>query len=447
MHFYDRQKELDSMRRTREIAFNETSQMTVVTGRRRIGKTKLILKSCEGTPTVYLFVSRNSETTLCRQFSQTLAQELQTFVPQGITSFRDFFQLCMQVGKSKAFNLVIDEFQEFMRVNPAIFSDMQHIWDINKDDAHVNLIVSGSVYSLMHHIFQNYQEPLYGRATSILRVKPFSPSVLKQIISDYSPQYTSDDLLALYAFTGGVPKYVELLMDRGAFTVNDMIDDMIDENSLFIEEGNILLIQEFGKNYGNYYSILSSIAGGVNEPPRIASLTGLDSLGGSLQRLEVDYDLIEKVQPVGAKPGSHTLRYRLKDHFLRFWFRFVEKNQSLVQSGKFDLLRQLVKRNYADYSGHELEDYFRDKISETEPVEIVGGWWKSSRGNPHEKDNQHEIDIVAVYYGQKKVLLAEVKRNRQNFKLEKFNEKVALIRTKLFQNYDIQTCCLSLEDM
>lgn len=446
MRFYDREKELETLSQTRETAFNKMSQMTVLTGRRRIGKTKLMLKSCEGTPTVYLFVSRSSEAVLCRQFCQTAKESLGVFIPNGISSFRDLFQMLMEIGKQKPYNLIIDEFQELMNVNNSVFGDIQNIWDATKDEARVNLIVSGSVYSLMHQIFMNYKEPLYGRATSIIRLKPFPVSVLKQIMADHAPHYQNDDLLALYAFTGGVPKYVELLMDGGAFTVEDMIAQMVRENSVFIEEGNIMLIQEFGKKYGNYYAILSAIASGVNETSRIADVTGQKSLGGSLHRLEEDYDLIAKLRPIKAKEGTQTVRYEIKDHFLRFWFRYFVKYQGLVQSGKFDLLRSIIVQDYPTFSGRELEAYFRDLLVETRPLEQIGSWWEASRGKSDDTD-QHEIDIVGLYFNEKRVLIAEVKRQRKNFEPNKFQRKVELIKNKLFAKYKIETMCLTLEDM
>ena len=119
MKFYNREKELERLSQTREIAFSNHSQMTVLTGRRRIGKTKLILKSCEGTPTVYLFVSRSNETMLCSQFSQIASQSLNTFIPSQFVSFVEFFEMIMGLGESKKFNLVIDEFQEFFYINPS----------------------------------------------------------------------------------------------------------------------------------------------------------------------------------------------------------------------------------------------------------------------------------------------------------------------------------------
>ena len=446
MRFYDRGKEMETLAETRRVAFERVSQMTVLTGRRRIGKTKLMLKSCEGSPTVYLFVSRSSESVLCRQYAQVVREALDVFVPNGMDNFRDLFRYLMEIGKQQAYNLIIDEFQELEGICSSVFGDLQNIWDSTKDEARVNLMISGSVYSLMHHIFMDYKEPLYGRATSIIRVKPFAASVLKQILCEHSPAYTNDDLLALYMLTGGVPKYVELLMDGGAFSVETMIGQVVKENSLFIEEGNVMLVQEFGKKYGNYYAILSAIASGANEASRISDLTGQQSLGGSLQRLEDDYGLVSKLRPVKAKDGTQTVKYEIRDHFLRFWFRYIVKYQNLVQSGKFDDLRLLVMRDYTDYSGRVLESYFRDKIAEEQTMELIGSWWEGKRGRNEDTD-QHEIDIVAVYFKEKRVLLAEVKRQRKNFDAMKFERKVQLITNTLFSNYKIEKVCLTLEDM
>lgn len=84
MKFYNREQELKLLANTRDVAFNNHSQMTVLTGRRRIGKTKLILKSCENTPTVYLFIRRSNEATLCSQFTETASQSLNTYLSSEI---------------------------------------------------------------------------------------------------------------------------------------------------------------------------------------------------------------------------------------------------------------------------------------------------------------------------------------------------------------------------
>ena len=444
MKFYNREKELGSLNQIREVAFNSHSQMTVLTGRRRIGKTKLILNSCNTTPTVYLFIRRSNETTLCTQFTEIASKALNTFIPSSITSFAQLFETLMNIGKNTAFNLVIDEFQEFFYINPSVYSSIQDIWDRYKDFTHVNFIASGSVYTLIHKIFLEYKEPLYGRCDNFIKLKPFTTTVIKDILADYNPQYTNDDLLALYTITGGVPKYIELLLDRGCVTLNSMIDCVIQENSIFLEEGNVLLIQEFGKKYGNYYAILLAIASGRNTASEISEATGNISVGGLLQRLEEDYQVISKKRPILSKEGSQNVRYDIADNFLRFWFRYIIKHQDYVQSGLYEKLADIIKDDYPTYSGLTLERYFREQLKEKLCFKNIGSWWDNSKG----KDiKQNEIDIVAIYADSPKVLIAEVKRQHKNFKPDLFQQKVDAIKNKLFFEYDIEMQFLSLDDM
>ena len=112
-----------------KLSFNDHSRLTVVTGRRRIGKTNLIMRSIEDSPTVYLFVGRKNEATLCAEFIPVIAQSLETSVPNEIRTFRSLFQYLMELSVSRVFNLVIDEFQEFYNINESVYSDMQNLWD------------------------------------------------------------------------------------------------------------------------------------------------------------------------------------------------------------------------------------------------------------------------------------------------------------------------------
>ena len=242
MRFYNREEELKELKRIQQLAFEESSRMTVVTGRRRIGKTSLIMKAVEQTPTVYLFIGRKNEATLCEEFIPLIAQALQIFVPTEIRSFRNLFQYLMQLSTQRTFNLVIDEFQEFYTINESIFSDMQNIWDQYRKSSHMNLIVSGSIYSLMQKIFQDNKEPLFGRADNIIKLSAFSLSVLKEIMHEYAPTHSNDDLLALsdqinaagivpVAMDGGdgwvLACYMQDLMVRIAQTPAGTISDAI----------------------------------------------------------------------------------------------------------------------------------------------------------------------------------------------------------------------------
>ena len=398
------------------------------------------MKSVEGMPTVYLFVGRKAEATLCAEFIPIISQSLDTFVPSEIRTFRSLFQYLMELASNRTFNLVIDEFQEFYNINESVYSDMQNIWDAYRKKSKMNLIVSGSIYSLMQKIFQNKKEPLFGRADNIIKLSAFDLAALKEIMHDYKPKYTNDDLLALYSFTGGVPKYVELFCDNNMLTVDEMIAFMVGENSPFTEEGKHLLIEEFGKNYATYFSILSAISGGINTQPEIESALGNKSLGGQIKRLIEDYNIIVRQRPILAKEGSQTVRYEIQDNFIRFWFNYFDRHRSLIEIKNFVGLQSIIKSDYPTYSGIMLERYFKQQFAESFQYRAIGSWWEP-------KGNQNEIDIVALKLEKNQAIVAEVKRQKKNFKPELFGKKVEHLKNKVLSKYQIEMVCLSLEDM
>ena len=440
MEFYDRTNELTELQRIQNLSFSDHSRLTVVTGRRRIGKTSLIMKSVEGLPTVYLFVGRKAEATLCSEFIPVISQSLDTFVPAEIRTFRSLFQYLMELASNKAFNLVIDEFQEFYNIDESVYSDMQNIWDAYRRKSKMNLIVSGSIYSLMQKIFQSKKEPLFGRADNIIKLSAFDLSTLKDIMRDYRSGYTNDDLLALYSFTGGVPKYVELFCDNQMLSVDEMISFMVRENSPFTDEGKNLLIEELGKNYATYFSILSAISGGINTQPGIEAALGDKSIGGQIKRLIEDYNIIVRQRPILAKEGSQTVRYEIQDNFLRFWFNYFDRYRSLIEIKNFVGLQSIIKKDYPTYSGIMLERYSKQQFAESFQYRAIGSWWEL-------KGYQNEIDIVGLKLEKNQAVVAEVKRQKKNFKPELLVAKTEHLKQKLLPKYRIEMRCLSLEDM
>ena len=440
MKFYDRISELSELQRIRSLSHSDHSRLTVVTGRRRIGKTSLIMKSVEGLSTVYLFVGRKNEAALCAEFNQIIAKSLDTFVPQEINTFSSIFRYLMELAVNRQFNLVIDEFQEFYNINESVYSDIQNIWDMYRKRTKMNLIVSGSVFSLMHKIFQNAKEPLFGRADNIIKLSAFNLDTLKEIMYDHNPDYSNDDLLALYTFTGGVPKYVELFCDNNITTIKEMITFMVRDNSPFTDEGKYLLIEEFGKNYATYFSILSAISGGMNTQPKIEAALGNISIGGQLKRLIEDYNIVVRQRPLMQNEGTHTVRYEIQDNFIRFWFNYFERYRSLIEIKNFEGLRSIITSNYTTYSGIMLERYFKQKLAESKQFRAIGSGWEH-------KGAQNEIDIVALKLEKNRALAIEVKRKKNNYKPELLAAKVNHLKKKLLPKYQVEMLCLTLEEM
>ena len=439
MKFFDRKYEIKKLREIRDLS-HHAAQFTVLTGRRRIGKTSLVMKAYEDETILYFFVTRSTESVLCEEFVEELTEKLQIPLLGKVDRFADIFDYVMEMSKTRPLTLMIDEFQDFNRVNGAIFSQMQKIWDKKKGEAKINLIVCGSVYSMMTKLFRNKKEPLYGRQTEFLKIEPFTPSVINEILGHYHPEYTKEDLLALYTYTGGVAKYVELLMDAGATSSDKMLERIIAKNSYFIYEGKNMLIEEFGRDYGRYFDILKLIATGHNTRGDIEGILHTE-VSGYMTRLENDYGLIAKNRPMFQKSANKNVVYSVSDLFLQFWFRFIYKYNHFIEANAYGKLAEIVKRDYNTYTGKVLEHWFKAVMKESERFTHIDSWW--------DRKGENEIDIIAADDLEKRVTFYEVKRQRSEIDLKVLEAKVQRFKevTGEFNKYETDLTGLSMEDM
>ena len=438
MKFYDRKKELGILQSNWEQT-NDHGRMTVLIGRRRIGKTTLLTKSAEDEmqPFLYLYVSKDNERVLTEKFQETAERTLGLQIYGRIETFAQFFEHLLRYGEQNHFTLVFDEFQNFIKVNPAILGHIQDLWDRYHGKSKINLVACGSIYNMMHKIFDNEDEPLYGRQDCRINMQPFRISVLKEILHDHNPKYTPEDLLCLYALTGGVAKYVAWLMDAKATSKTKMLRWVTQTGSPYLTEGTELIMSEFGKDYANYLSILQLIASGMTSQSEIDGVIGKNT-GAYLDNLRKDYGYINRKLPMFSKPNSRNSRWQLEDCFLRFWFRFIMRNQALIEMERNELLLEIVEKGYEQYSGFVLEQYFRQKWMEEERVTFVGNYW-DHKGN-------NEIDLIALNDIDKTATIAEIKRQRKKFSHAELSRKVSTLHKEL-SKYTVNEIGLSMEDM
>jgi len=438
MRFYDREKEQQVLGEVLHRSKTE-AKMTVLMGRRRIGKTELSLR-CGDETVLYFFVGKKAETLLCQDYVREIREKLDAPILGTPNTFSEVFRFVLQLSENRPFTLVIDEFQNFLKINPAIFSDIQRDWDLHKRSSHLNLIISGSVFTLMTKIFEDKEEPLFGRADEKMVLEPFTTDVLKQILKDFNPDYTPEDLLALYSITGGVPWYVTLLLDKGRANRDAMLAALTEENSPFINEGKNILIEEFGTDYVTYFSILTCIASGMKTRSEIENELGNNNIGPYLVKLEDYYKVITKSLPIFAKENSKKVRYQLNDCFLIFWFRFFYKYQALVENKALKALCDIIQRDYSSVSGLMMERYFMKKFRE-EGRYIIGKWW--------DRKGENEIDLIVVDPIGKETWIYELKKQEYRYKEDELREKVdkVLEQTPELRKMTIHLGSLSLEDM
>jgi AAA+ ATPase superfamily predicted ATPase len=237
-----------------------------------------------------------------------------------------------------------------------------------------------------------------------------------------------------------VAKYVQLLIEDHAFTVDSMIDSIISSDSVFINEGRAILVEEFGKDYDTYFSILSAIASGHTRRSEIETIIGKE-IGGYLTRLEDDYGIIKKEIPLGAKALTKNAVYTIHDNFFSFWFRFIFKYGHMLEIGAYEQMRTIIRRDYQTFSGKMLERYFYDKAAESGKYTILGRWWA--------RKGENEIDLIAANEIEKTAEIYEIKRQRRNINIATLDEKakVMLPQVAILRDCNIDIRGLDMENM
>lgn len=433
--FYARERELEILE-TQYKQVKDISIMTVLTGRRRIGKTSLSKLFVKGKKFLYLFISKKDEVLLCQEFVQELKDLFNVPIYGEIRNFKDVFEIIMKIGEKEKIIVIIDEFQEFFHINKSIFSEIQNLWDRYKNRSQVHLIFIGSIYSLMNKIFKNSKEPLFGRADRIINLKAFPPNVIKEILGDVD-KYNRENLFINYLLTGGIPRYQEILMVNEKYTKDEILSFYFEEDSPFIDEGRTILIEEFGKEYGTYFSILELLSAGRTSRSEIESILEKD-IGGYLEKLVVDYNIVEKLKPIGAKPTGRIQKYFIKDNFLRFWFRYVYKYRTAIENKNYKYVRSQIGKTLSTYSGEILEKLYHDIYLNSGKYIEVGNYW--------EKGNKNEIDLVCINELDKKLKIGEVKLNKEKINGRRLREKA----TKLvedYSGYEVEYLSLGLQDL
>lgn len=409
MKFYGRTEELEALREEIRLS-GQRSRMTVVTGRRRVGKTRLLLKAAEesGRPTLYFFCRRKyAEEPLAAEWLEAVCAAFGLGGNAGPRrlSLVSVIRFVMELSREKPCNLIIDECQELDWVVPSFWADLQCAWDLGKESSRVWLAMIGSKTAMMRRIFDDASEPLFGRQDLSLTLKPFSPGLLREIFLDFAPNGTPDDLLTLYAVTGGVARYVEFLADSGPLTREAIVNLVFSARGGFLRtDGETLLANEFRMESSLNESVLRAVARGATKWAELADILKGQNISGCMDRLEKRYGMLRKVSPMFSE-SPKGVRYEIRDPYFRFWFRFVEPSncQSLAESGNWEALRRLCLAELDHFSGRTLEGWFREVYAASPRWTRTGRWW--------DRKGQNEIDLIALNELDGRAEIIEVKRN------------------------------------
>ena len=449
MKFYGRTEELSAIRHEDSLMQERGSaRMVVVTGRRRVGKTTLLLKAFADSdiPTIYFTVKRTqTEDVLTQVWMQSIAQKLNLdieFLPY-VDRLSQVVAYAMKISERQPVRFIIDECQELDYVAPGFWAELQEIWDLRKEKSKFLLMMSGSIASAIRHIFSDASEPLFGRPDLMMTLQPFNTSTVREVFQDICPNGEASDLLALYALTGGVARYLEWLSVVDPFNEKGYFDYIFSESGgWFRSEGENVLANEFRSDSQMYYLLLEAIANGSTQWHELQNLTKTP-ISPYLGRLEKQYGLVKKTYPLLQEKVTRCVRYQIADNYFRFWFKFIDPAmcRTLADSKQWTLLKQFSEHNFSTFTGRTLEQWFISAYIESGRWTQVGGWW--------DKRGENEIDIVAINAFDKRIEFVEVKRNQHKLDDNKLMKKAQafLSVNPQMNHFGISFRGLSMENM
>lgn len=371
--FYDRAEELDALR----VEYDRDQfSLIIIYGRRRVGKTELIKAFCDEKEHLYHLASQDAVSVQQEKLTEEIASSQEERVPRidNWHDVADYLGAMLAEGNQL---VAIDEFPYLVASDDTVLSAFQGLVDGQPADSTSTLILCGSSISVMESEVMSHESPLYGRRTTQIDLQPFSFATAFELID-----YPFADSVRSFAVTGGMPMYLTLF-DYDVPLETNILNQHLSKTSILYNEPEFLLRTEL-RNPSRYMSILEAIATGATTPNEIAGQTSIDSgpLSRYLQRLR-RLRLIDREIPVTAqeKKSKRSL-YRIGDEFLRFWFRFVEPNQSGIEQAPQRVLEQRILPELDRFVGATFEDVCREALWQLTTTDrlhgsygAVGRWW------------------------------------------------------------------------
>lgn len=413
MEFLGRNKELALL----DSLYQRTgAQLLILYGRRRIGKTALIEQWTQNRlqerDYLYWMATQTSTANQLRDFSQTILRFIEPDAPVSSTFSYESWETALarvaQLASERRFVLVLDEITYAMQANPELPSLLQRIWDHGLKKTNLFLILMGSLAGIIQRSALDYQAPLYGRATARLKLYPLSFGALRALL----PAMSTEQRVAVYAVTGGIPAYLEFFDDKYN-VIHNLREHFITPANVMLNDA-VFLLREQVEEPRNYMAILEAIANGGHKLADIARLSGLErSNANKYLTILRELGYVERIVPVTVQhpERSRQGRYVFTDAYLRFYFRFLRPYLGDIERGRLNRVINLLRDHLTDFIGtytyEELcREWLNEKVDRDEFsyfLDRVGRHWSK----------EVQVDVVGINWRTKQILFGECKWGRQ----------------------------------
>mgnify|MGYP000135470952 CR=1 FL=1 len=379
--FINRKEELEFLQNRYS---SNGAELIIIYGRRRIGKTELIVKFTKNKPSIYFLATEKPWGDNLKDLQNLMADYLrdELFKLAEIDSFEKLFQEFLKRKGEERLIITIDEFPILIERYKPIISIFQRLWDLSISKRNdIMLILCGSSIGMMETEILDYKSPLYGRRTGQWKVEEIEFWALNQ----FFPNYKLIELIKSYGVIGGIPGYLTKFNPNKSFKEN-LIENLFSKGSYLYEEAEILLKQEL-RAPANYFAILKAISAGKRKFGEIVNETSLDkSLISKYLSILQNLKVVERILPIQASKKQKVRikggLYVISDKYISFWFRFVFPYKSMLESGELTTFMKIFDKEFRNYLGLIFEDLCRKYFIKhllKDPLRKIGTWWYKER--------------------------------------------------------------------
>lgn len=430
--FVGRKRELEALEK---VYAKSGFGMTVLYGRRRVGKTTLLTEFIRDKKAIFYTATKvGPERNLALFARQVMECVDPAYKEVSFPTLESVLDILTDKLSEKKIILIIDELPYWAEKDDALLSIIQKYIDTKWLDTRLMLILCGSALSFMENKVLGEKSPIFGRRDSQIRLKAFNYKEAAIFVPNYSPE----EKAICYGVTGGVAKYLAL------FDASESLDQNIKrlffrtDGYLFDETKN-LLTQEFS-DVTLVNNIVESIASGETSLNLISAKVR-EKEAKVLYVLEklIAVGLVERKRCITEENNKKKTQYVLKDHMFSFWYRFIPKAVSVIEMGQGErYYEQAVRPHLHLFMGSVFEEmcryYTLDKgilgkfgsfLTE------VGNWWGVEQMQDEQGRRYHQsadIDVVGISSIDKTAVIGECKF--KNEKLDKCVYETLLRRSK-----------------
>lgn len=378
------------------------SSFVVISGRRRSGKTTVLMQFMRRHPNSLYFLARKESSSRNLVYFRRAAADFlgRDLGPASDGDWnRTFREIVSRTGGQKMV-IMMDEFQNIGQKDPTFPAVIQYIWDTVLKGAHVMLVISGSSIPQMSAQVLEYGSPLYGRRTAQIMLGQLSFSKCSEL---YGAKSAWDQVM-FYSVTGGVPKYVKTF--GGYRDVYSAVEGTVLNPDSYLYDEVMASLQSEVTDIGSYASILGSIASGHRKLQDMADDLGLKQTGlTNYLKVLMDTGLVERDVPVTDDDPFRSKKglYRIADRMTAFWFRYVYPHSDLLGRGEKEKIMNIVRRDlpfdtmrsaYVEICTEKAWDMASEGSWDLIPDRIGGYWGKDV-----------SADIVGIDYGAEAILV------------------------------------------